>query len=93
MLPDLQAREAAEAATAPRLLVILSGTAEEHERMGLRAPLLFDQRPGLGARYGAHGTPVAILVDGAGRIAPAVAGGAPAILALAGAQTPHTASA
>ena len=54
--------------------------------MGLRSPVVLDQGFNVGAAFGADGTPSAILVDERGRIASDLAVGAPAVLALAGAQ-------
>jgi hypothetical protein len=53
--------------------------------MGLRSPVLLD-RAGLsvGSTFGATGTPMAVLVDAEGKIASALAAGAPEVLALAG---------
>ena len=38
----------------------------------------------VGSKFGASGTPMAVLVDAEGKIASEVAAGAPAVLALAG---------
>ena len=89
MLPDLQAWEANPPPDAPRLLVVSTGSVEENRALGLRSPVVLDQ-DGLrvGALFGANGTPNAVLVDEEGKLASAVARGAPAVLALAGVQVP-----
>ncbi|HAG99174.1 MAG TPA: hypothetical protein DCL75_10035 [Ktedonobacter sp.] len=53
--------------------------------MGLQSPILLDQAGmSIGSKFGANGTPMAVLVDAEGKIASEVAAGAPAVLALAG---------
>ena len=54
--------------------------------MGLRSPVVLDQGFTVGPAFGANGTPMAVLVDAEGKIASDLVGGAPAVLALAGAQ-------
>lgn len=83
MLDDLKAWEAAPPATAPALLVVSTGTVEANRTMGLHARVVLDQGFNTGRAFGAQGTPAAVLVDAAGRIASAVAVGAPAVLVLA----------
>ena len=85
MLDDLKAWEAKPPQGAPKLLVISTGTVETNKAMGLRSPVLLDQGSmSIGSKFGAHGTPMAVLVDAEGRIASEVAAGAPAVLTLAG---------
>jgi hypothetical protein len=57
--------------------------------MGLRSPIFLDQDFRAGSVFGASGTPMAVLIDD-GRVASEIVGGAPAVLALAGA--PHAAA-
>lgn len=83
MLDDLKAWEVAAPAQSPALLVVLTGTAEANRAMGLRARLVLDQGFNTGRAFGVQGTPAAVLVDAAGRIASEIAIGAPAVLALA----------
>ena len=53
--------------------------------MGLRSPVVLDQQGmSVGRQFGANGTPMAVLVDAAGKIASELAAGAPAVLELAG---------
>lgn len=82
MLPDLAAWAADPPAGAPRLLVVSRGDPEANRAMGLRAPVLLDQRLAAGQAFGTRGTPAAVLVDAEGRIASDVAAGMTAVLAL-----------
>lgn len=84
MLPDLQAWEANPPQGAPRLLIISNGTARENRAMGLHSPVLLDAEGEVSKRFGADGTPMAIVVDAQGRVASTLVGGAPDTLALAG---------
>jgi peroxiredoxin len=83
MLADLKAWEARPPEGAPRLLVVSTGTVEANALMGLRSPVLLDQGFSAGSKFGANGTPMAVLVDAEGKIASELAAGAPAVLALA----------
>jgi peroxiredoxin len=85
MLSDLQAWETRPPKGAPRLLVISTGTVEANQALGLRSPIVLDQNMSVGSKFGANGTPMAVLVDAEGRMASEVAAGAPAALALANA--------
>jgi peroxiredoxin len=84
MLADLQAWEAHPPKGAPRLLVVSTDSVESNQAMGLRSPVLLDKDGmSVGRLFGATGTPMAVLVDEAGKIASELAAGAPAVLALA----------
>ena len=83
LLPDLQAWEVNRPTSAPKLLVVSGGTAEENRAIGLKSPVVLDQGFTMGTAFGAHGTPSAVLVDEAGTIASRLAVGAPQVLALA----------
>jgi methylamine dehydrogenase accessory protein MauD len=84
MLPDLKTWEERTPPRAPKLVLISTGTAEQHRELGLRAPILLDPTGATARAYGANGTPMAVVVDAEGRIASTLAGGAPGVLALAG---------
>lgn len=84
MLDDLRAWEADPPEGAPRLLVVSAGTQEANRQMGLASTVVLDQQFAVGRAFGASGTPSAVLVDEEGRVASEVAGGAPAVLELAG---------
>jgi peroxiredoxin/uncharacterized membrane protein YphA (DoxX/SURF4 family) len=84
MLSDLKAWEARPPKGAPKLLIVSTGTVEANAAMGLRSPVLLDGGFHAGSRFGASGTPMAVLLDAEGKIASQVAVGAQAVLALAG---------
>jgi peroxiredoxin/uncharacterized membrane protein YphA (DoxX/SURF4 family) len=87
MLADLKAWEAQPPKDAPTLVVVSTDSMESNQAMGLRAPVLLDKDGmSVGRLFGATGTPMAVLVDEAGKIASELAAGAPAVLALAGAD-------
>lgn len=92
MLDDLKSWEADSPADAPRLLVVSTGSAETNREMDLRSTVVLDQGFSAGRAFGASGTPSAVLVDAEGKIASAVAVGAPAVLALAGMAQEETSS-
>ena len=67
------------------MLVVSTDSVEDNRAMGLRSPVVVEKGGmGVGAKFGATGTPMAVLVDADGKIASELAGGAPAVLALAG---------
>jgi peroxiredoxin len=83
MLPELKAWEGARKKGAPKLLVVSSGSADDIRAMGLRSTVVLDGTYSVGPSYAANGTPMAVLVDAAGKIASDLAAGAEAVLALA----------
>jgi peroxiredoxin len=83
MLQDLRTWEVHRPADAPEVLVISTGAAQENRVMGLRSRMLLDSGLSVGQRYGALGTPMAVMVDAEGRVASEVGTGAQAVLALA----------
>jgi peroxiredoxin len=85
MLPDLKAWETNARNGAPKLLVVSTDSVEVNKAMGLRSRVLLETSGmSVGSKFGAGGTPMAVLVDAEGRIASELAAGAPAVLALAG---------
>jgi peroxiredoxin/uncharacterized membrane protein YphA (DoxX/SURF4 family) len=82
MLPDLKAWEARHREGAPQLLLVSTGTAEANRALGSASPVLLDEGFGVGAAFGARGTPMAVLIDAEGRIASEVVAGGPAVLEL-----------
>lgn len=82
MLPGLKQWEEDSPEGAPKLLVVSAGAVEANEEMGLDSPVLLDQQFSAGRAFGAGGTPSAVLVDEAGKIASEVAVAAPAVLEL-----------
>lgn len=84
MLDDLRAWDSGRpAGSDPQLLVISSGTAEEHADMRLASPVVLDQSAEMMSAFGANGTPMAVLVDAAGLVASSVVVGANAVMDLA----------
>jgi len=85
MLPDLKAWEANRSNGAPKLLVVSTDSVEDNKAMGLRSQIVLEKgRMSVGTKFGAAGTPMAVLVDAKGKVASELAAGAPAVLALAG---------
>jgi thiol-disulfide isomerase/thioredoxin/uncharacterized membrane protein YphA (DoxX/SURF4 family) len=82
MLPDLKQFEEAPPADAPSFLLISTDDPETNRAMGLKAPILLDDSFAAGTAFGATGTPSAVLVDADGRVASAIAVGAPEVLKL-----------
>ena len=83
MLDDLRAWEARSAPEAPALLVLSTGGEEENRMLGLRSEIALDQGSWAASMFGAGGTPMAVLIDSAGRVASEVVGGAEAVFSLA----------
>jgi len=92
MLEDLKAWEAHPPKGAPKVLVVSTGSVETNRALGLRSTVVLDQNMSVGSTFGANGTPMAVLIDTRGKIASALAAGAPAVLALAGADTERSPS-
>jgi peroxiredoxin/uncharacterized membrane protein YphA (DoxX/SURF4 family) len=85
MLPDLKAWETKARNGAPKLLVVSTDSAADNKAMGLRSTVVLDKGGiNVGSKFGAGGTPMAVLVDAEGKIASELAAGAPAVLELAG---------
>lgn len=84
LLPDLKAWEARPPETRAGLLVVSTGAVAANTAMGLHSPVVLDEDWKIGNQFGASGTPTAVLIDAEGKIASALAVGAPAVLALAG---------
>lgn len=86
MLDGVKAWERSRAKDAPRLVVISAGSPKANREQGFQSRVLLDAQFAAGARFGAGGTPAAVIVDAEGRIASDVAVGADAVMALAGAS-------
>lgn len=86
MLDDLKALEARRTPQEPKIVVFSSGPTDEIRALGLRSTVIPDPSFTYGPRFGANGTPMAVLLDDQGRVASSVAAGAPAVLALAGGE-------
>ena len=68
---------------APKLVVITTSDEASSRAERFRSPLLLDHHSVMGKAFGAHGTPMAVLVGADGRVASEVVGGADAVLHLA----------
>jgi peroxiredoxin len=69
-----------------RLLVVSTGSAEANQALGLRSPVLLDPGRRVMRAFGAHGTPMAVLIDATGAIVSPLAAGVAQVRALAGAD-------
>jgi len=76
------------------LLVVSTGSVQDNQTLGLHSPVVLDQTGmSIGSKFGAVGTPMAVLVDAEGKIASELEAGAQAVLALASAGQKETVSA
>jgi peroxiredoxin/uncharacterized membrane protein YphA (DoxX/SURF4 family) len=83
ILDEVRATDAEPPTNGPSLVVVSLGSEVDNRAMGLRAPTLADRDATLMTQCGARGTPSALLVDAAGRVASDLAVGADAVLRLA----------
>jgi peroxiredoxin len=83
MLADIKSWERDAADDAPRLVVVSTGAPEANRAQGFRAPMVLDHGFRTGELFGATGTPSAVVLDEAGRVASVVGVGAEEVLALA----------
>jgi peroxiredoxin len=87
MAPDLAALPTNGAEDRPLPLLITTGTVEENRQLvrehGISCPVLRQEQMEVAIPYRVPGTPMGYLIDEQGRIASALAMGAPALLALA----------
>ncbi|MEP7305880.1 MAG: MauE/DoxX family redox-associated membrane protein [Acidobacteriota bacterium] len=88
MLDKVKVWETNRPEDAPELVVISAGSPKANREQGFRSRVLLDSAFSVGARFGAGGTPSAVILDEAGRVASDVGVGAEAVLALAAATTP-----
>src|SRR4051812_35383105 len=83
MLDDLRSLESQHPEVISNLLLVSQGTADANRMQGIASEIVIEQAAfGLGQAVGAPGTPSAVRVDGAGRVASPVAVGAGAVLDL-----------
>jgi peroxiredoxin/uncharacterized membrane protein YphA (DoxX/SURF4 family) len=85
MVDDLNGWLAAKPKTAPEVILVSTGTPESNKEMGINTTILLDEGFATGRKFGASGTPSAILIDEKGKVASEIAVGAPAVMGLAGA--------
>lgn len=84
LLDDVRAWE--RTADAPRMVVVSAGSPKANREQEFRSPVLLDPKFSVSERFGVPGTPAAVLVDADGRVASEPGVGAPAVLALMGAN-------
>ena len=82
MTDDIKNWEADKPAGAPNLVLVSTGTPEDNRAMGIASTTLLDSNFSVGNQFGANGTPSAILVDGKGNVASALAVGGPSVMEL-----------
>ena len=83
LLPRFREWEERREDDRPEPVIITTGAVEANRALGFRSTVLLDAPFAVGPRFGANGTPMAIAIDGDGRIASEVAIGAPAVMDLA----------
>jgi thiol-disulfide isomerase/thioredoxin len=88
MLPQIKEWEKVKAGSAPRLVLISSGSRDANRAMGLESAVLLDDKFGVGQLYGANGTPAGLLIDSDGKIASGLAVGASALMEILGGSRP-----
>lgn len=69
MLPRLREWEQTEDAAGVRLLALSTGSAQASRWLGLKSPVALDERGEIGRAFGFTGTPSAVIVDAAARVA------------------------
>ena len=84
MTDDLNGWLAERPASSPDVVLVSTGTADANRALGLNATTLLEDGFVTGRKFGAGGTPSAVLIDKDGKVASPVAVGAPNVLALAG---------
>jgi peroxiredoxin/uncharacterized membrane protein YphA (DoxX/SURF4 family) len=84
MMDDLREWDTTRTAEDPELIVFSDGDKAEHEKLGLRSPIILDAGYKTSAGLGMFGTPSAVLVNEDGKIISETAMGAPDIWSLIG---------
>lgn len=79
---DVRAWEDAPPERAPSLVVVSAGEVDDVRNEGFASPVLLDAGWELAGAFGADGTPMATLIDGAGEIASPLVSGSEDVLAL-----------
>jgi peroxiredoxin len=88
MTDDLKAWENDKPAGAPEVILVSTGTVDSNKALGLKSTTVIDEGFATGRKFGATGTPSAILIDPTGKIASEVAVGGPNVIALASGKKP-----
>src|SRR5687768_2015584 len=84
MMDELKSWDASRGEDDPELIVFSDGAKEDHEALGLNAPIIIDAGYKTSAELGMFGTPSGVVVDESGMIATETATGASNIWALIG---------
>jgi peroxiredoxin/uncharacterized membrane protein YphA (DoxX/SURF4 family) len=82
LVGDLKEWEASRGENAPQLVLISTGSADANREHGLDSTILLDQGFSTGEKFGAAGTPSAILIDAQGNVASDLAVGGPDVMSL-----------
>jgi peroxiredoxin len=82
LVGDLKEWETSRGENAPQLVLISTGSADANREHGLSSTILLDQGFSTGEKFGAAGTPSAILIDEKGNIASDLAVGGPGVMSL-----------
>lgn len=82
--PQLREWEGRRGPTDPKMVLVSAGTVEDNKSLGFKSAVLHDQDFSVGPRFGATGTPIAVLIDLEGRVSSEPAVGGPAVLELLG---------
>jgi thiol-disulfide isomerase/thioredoxin len=86
MLPALRAWVERRGDRAPRVVIVSSGEAQEHDTIDLQCSILLDRGFEAVSAFGASGTPMAILIDDRGAVASELVAGKDAIFRLLDAE-------
>jgi thiol-disulfide isomerase/thioredoxin/uncharacterized membrane protein YphA (DoxX/SURF4 family) len=81
LLPELKSWEQ-HPSNAVRLVVVSAGSTASNQAMGFKASVFLDDALNVGGAFGVPGTPSALLIDEAGKVASEVAVGADPVLQL-----------
>jgi peroxiredoxin/uncharacterized membrane protein YphA (DoxX/SURF4 family) len=82
LVSDLKVWEQDKSSDAPKLVLISTGSADANREHGLDSTILLDQGFSTGQKFGASGTPSAIVIDAEGNVASNLAVGGPDVMAL-----------
>ena len=82
LVSDLKEWEGSKPEGAPQLVLISTGSADANREHGLNSTILLDQGFSTGEKFGASGTPSAVLIDAEGNVASDLAVGGPDVMSL-----------
>lgn len=80
LAPDIRAWEDGRGDTDPELIIVSTGDPATNAKAGFTSTVLLDEGLATGRLFGVSGTPSAVVVDGDGKVASAVAVGGQAVL-------------